>query len=87
MSPAPDYCVWYSKAAAAFLLALSPRDQRRLWDHAQRIARYPFLGRGLSVTDSDGRQIQHFVVDRWILIYWVDHTQRSVMLFEIETKD
>lgn len=76
----------FSAAAAEFIVSLPKRRQRLLMSRAYELARYPFIESDYQVVDSDGRSIEHLLVDG-VFAYWVDHAARLVMITEIEDAD
>ena len=51
---------------------------------AYELARYPFLESDYRLVDTDGRTIEHLLVDGVVFSYWVDHALKLVMIAEIE---
>ncbi|HOY80111.1 MAG TPA: hypothetical protein PLN33_20025 [Hyphomonadaceae bacterium] len=77
----------FSAAAAEFIISLPKRRQGLLMSRAYELARYPFIESDYQVVDSDGRSIEHLLVDGTVFAYWVDHAARLVMITEIEDAD
>jgi hypothetical protein len=84
MAEAAKYRPSFSDLAAEFILSLPKRRQRRVMDRAYELARYPFLECDYRLADTDGRIIDHLLVDGVVFSYWVDHSLRLVMIVEIE---
>jgi hypothetical protein len=74
----------FSDLAAEFILSLPRRRQRIVMNRAYELARYPFLESDYRLTDSEGRPVEHLLVDGVVFAYWVDHTLKLVMISEIE---
>lgn len=74
----------FSALAAEFILSLPKRRQRIVMDRAYELARYPFLESDYRLEDTDGRMIEHLLVDAVVFSYWVDHAAKLVMITEIE---
>jgi hypothetical protein len=53
-------------------------------NRSYELARYPFLESDYRLVDSDGRTIEHILVDGLVFSYWVDHSLKLVMISEIE---
>ena len=70
--------------AAEFILSLSKRRQRVVMDRAHELARDPFLESDYRLEDSDGRMVEHLLIDGFVFSYWVDHAAKLVMIAEIE---
>ncbi len=74
----------FSDLATEFILSLPKRRQRRIMDRAYELARDPFLESDYRLTDTDGRTIEHLLVDGVVFSYWIDHPVKLVMITEIE---
>ena len=48
------------------------------------LAADPFVVSDYAVKDESGRDIDHLLVDAWVLAYWIDHAVREVRIVEIE---
>jgi hypothetical protein len=70
--------------AAIFIVALTRRRQRQAMETVAQMARHPFVPRDFSTTDAAGRVIEHLLVEKFAVSYWVDHVARLVMITEIE---
>ncbi len=53
-------------------------------DRAHELARDPFLESDYRLEDSDGRMVEHLLIDGFVFSYWVDHAAKLVMIAEIE---
>ena len=84
MAEAGKYHPSFSDLAAEFILSLPERRQRAVMDRAYELARYPFLESDYRLLDTDGRTIDHLLVDGIVFSFWVDHGVRLVMITEIE---
>ncbi len=84
MAEPGKYCPSFSDLATEFILSLPKRRQRSVMDRAYELARYPFLESDYRLTDSDGRTIDHLLVDGVVFSFWVDHASILVMITEIE---
>ena len=49
-----------------------------------RLARHPFITSDYVVKDSSGREIEHLMVDGFIIAYWVDVPVKLVMIVEVD---
>lgn len=84
MADPRSYRPSFSDLAAEFILALPKRRQRAIMDRAYELARHRSLKSDYHLVDSDGRTIEHLLVDGVVFSYWVDHSLRLVMISEIE---
>ena len=84
MAEVVKYRPSFSDLAAEFILAQSKRRQRKIMQRAYELARYPFLESDYQLADSDGRTIEHLLVDGVVFSFWVDHALKLVMITEIE---
>ena len=84
MAEAGKYRPSFSDLAAEFILAQPKRRQRKIMQCAYELARYPFLESDYRLVDTDGRTIDHLLVDGVVFSYWADHSSRLVMITEIE---
>ncbi len=87
MAEVGKYRPSFSDLAAEFILAQSKRRQRKIMQRAYELARYPFLESDYRLVDSDGRTIDHLLVDGVVFSYWVDHALKLVMITEIESAE
>ena len=53
----------FSDLATEFIVSLPKRRQRRIMDRAYELARDPFLDSDYRILDSDGRTIDHLLLD------------------------
>ena len=79
-----EYRAVYSESAAEFILTLPKRRQRRLVDTCTRLARHPFITSDYVVKDESGREIEHLMVDGFIIAYSVDVPVKLVMIVEMD---
>jgi len=83
MADAPIYHSHLSLEAAAFVVSLPRRKQRRVLDLADQIARQSFQ-RGLYQTfDSAGRAVENLLLGEYLFSYWSDHASREIRISEI----
>ena len=82
-----QYRPFFSDLAAGFVIALSKRQQRRVLDTAYQLAADPLLRSDYTVTDADGRSIEHLLVNDFVFTYWLDHAECRVMITEIDAAD
>lgn len=54
---------------------------------AHQLARYPFVESDYRLSDEDGHEIDHLLVDGLVFSYWIDHSSRVVLVTEIEDAD
>ena len=64
-----EYRAVCSELAAEFILTLPKRRQRKLVDTCTRLARHPFITSDYVVKDASGREIEHLMVDGFIIAY------------------
>jgi mRNA-degrading endonuclease RelE of RelBE toxin-antitoxin system len=79
-----EYRPLYSDLVAEAMLSLPKRRQRRLLDTCNQLARNPSIHADYSVRDADGRDIEHILVDGFVIAYWVDHPVYRVMIIEVD---
>ena len=84
MAELAKYRPSFSDFAAEFILSLPKRRQRNVMDRAYELARYPFLESDYRLVDTDGRTVDHLLVEGIVFSYWVDHSSKLVMITEIE---
>ena len=77
----------YSDAAAEFIVTLPKHRQRKLVDSCTRLARHPFITSDYVVKDASGREIEHLMVDGFVIAYWVDVPVKLVMIVEVDDVD
>lgn len=53
-------------------------------DRAYELARYHYLKSDYRLVDTDGRTIEHFLLDGVVFSYWIDYSLKLVMITEIE---
>jgi len=82
-----EYRPQFTDLATEFILSLPKRRQRRAMTQARQLARYPFVESDYRLTDDDGREIEHLMVDGLVFCYWVDHAAKLVLITEIEDAD
>ncbi len=73
--------------AAESIMALSRRQQRQAMQGIKSVAQHPFVPSDFSTTDTEGRTVEHRLIDAFVFSYWVDHAARHVMITEIEFTD
>ena len=84
MADSGKYRPSFSDRAAEFVLSLPKRRQRAVMTRAYELARYPFLESDYRLVDTDGRTIEHLLVDGVVFSYWTDHSLKLVLITEIE---
>lgn len=72
-----------SLEAAAFLVTLPKRRQRRVLDLADQIARQPFQIGDSQTVDAEGRVIENLLLEDYLFSFWTDHASREVRITEI----
>lgn len=72
-----------SLEAAAFLVSLPKRKQKRVLDHADQIARQPFQIGDYQTMDAEGRVVENLLLDEFLFSYWTDHASREVRISDI----
>ena len=83
MAEGSGYRSHLSIEAAAFLVSLSRRRQKRVLDLADQIARQPFQIGDYQTVDAAGRSVENLLLDDYLFSYWVDHATREVRISEI----
>lgn len=73
--------------AAVFVMALPRRRQRQVMAALANMARHPFVPGDFVTTDASGRVIEHLLVEKYAVSFWIDHAARLVMIAEIEFTD
>ena len=84
MAEAGKYRPSFSDLAAEFILSVPKRRQRKIMQRAYELARYPFLESDYQLVESDGRTVEHLLIEGVVFSDWVDHGARLVMITEIE---
>lgn len=79
-----QYRPLYSDLVAEFILSLPKRRQRKLVDTCNQLAANPFIDSDYRLKDSDGREIEHILVEGFVIAYWVDHSICKVMIVEVD---
>jgi hypothetical protein len=79
-----EYRPSFSADAAEFILSLKKRDQRAMMARAYKLAELPFVKSDYVLIDLDGGPIEHILDDGFVLSYWIDHSEKIVMITEIE---
>jgi len=49
-----------------------------------KLARHPFITSDYVVKDASGREIEHLMLDGFIIAYWVDVPVKLVMIVEVD---
>lgn len=83
MPESSGYRSHLSLEAAAFLVSLSKRRQRRVLDLADQIARQPFQTGDSQALDTEGRTVENLLLGEYLFSYWTDHASREVRISEI----
>jgi hypothetical protein len=71
-----------SREAVAFVVGLSKRRQRVVFDLADRIARQPSKIGDYQYIDTAGRAIENLRLEGYVFSYWVDHGSKEVRVTE-----
>lgn len=79
-----EYRPLYSDLAAESILNLPKRRQRKLLDTCNQLAKNPFIKSDYSIRDADGREIEHILVDGFVIAYWIDHAVCSMLIVEVD---
>ena len=69
--------------AYAFLRTLSVREQRRLEVVFNAMRDHPFSEPSFVEFDSDGQEVFHRFLDRYSIMYHIDHAARLVLIQHI----
>lgn len=72
-----------SLEAAAFLVSLPKRQQKRVLNLADQIARQPFQIGDYQTVDAEGRDVENLLLEIFLFSYWTDHASREVRITEI----
>ncbi len=83
MSDNSGYRSHLSLEAAAFLVSLPKRRQKRVLDLADQIARQPFQIGDSQTVDSEGRAIENLLLEDYLFSFWTDHAGREVRITEV----
>ena len=79
-----EYRAVYSESAAEFILTLPRRRQRKLVDTCTKLARHPFITSDYVVKDARGLEIDHLMLDGFVIAYWIDVPVKLVMIVEVD---
>jgi hypothetical protein len=79
-----NYQASFSENSAESLLAMPSNRQRRAMIAAQQLARDPGVVSDYRINDDVGRDVDHLLVDGFVLTYWIDHAVKMVMILEVE---
>lgn len=71
-----DYRPHFTDLATEFILSLTKRRQKIVMAQAKQLAWYPFVESDYQLTDDDGPDIDHLLVDGLVFSYWIDHASR-----------
>ncbi len=85
MAKQREYRPVFSDLATESILSMPKRLQRKAMEAAYSLARNPFLQSDYVITDTDGRKVEHLLVEEFVITYCVDHGQALVMMSELET--
>lgn len=69
--------------AVAFVVALPRREQRRVLDLADQIAKQPFGIGDYRTVDAEGRTVENLLLENYHFSFWTDHGSREVRITEI----
>ena len=83
MAEGSDYRSHLSLEAAAFLVSLPRRQQKRVLDLADQIARQPFQIGDYQTADAEDRDVENLLLDVFLFSFWVDHATLEVRISEI----
>lgn len=78
-----SYESFLSREAVAFVTHLSKRQQRRVLDLADQIAKQPFQIGDYPTVDAVGRRIENLLLEGFLFSFWVDHATCEVRISEI----
>jgi hypothetical protein len=78
-----DYTSHLSLDAARVVSSQPKRQQRNMLDIADQIAKYPFRQGDYQTLDENNRSIDHFLIEKYVYTYWVDHSAKEVRILEI----
>ena len=53
----------------------------------RHMTRHPFVPSDFVTTDTEGRIIEHLLIETFPVSYWIDHAALLVMITEIEFTD
>ncbi len=80
----PGYGYSLDREAVAALLQCSSREQRRLVDAFETIARHPHALGDFSQTGLDGREHEVIEIGDLVVTFWPDHAVKTVRILLIE---
>jgi hypothetical protein len=83
MAEPPVYRSHLSLEAAAFLVSLPRRKQRRVLNLADQIALQPFRPGHYQTLDAAGRVVENLLLQEYLFSYWPDHASREIRISEI----
>jgi hypothetical protein len=83
MAEAAGYTSHLSSQAAALLIGLPRRQQRRILDLADQIALHPFRISDYQTSDDAGHEVDNLLLDDYLFSYWVVHAAKEVRITEI----
>ena len=63
---------------------MSSRRQRRALTAARQLAMDPGVISDYRIKDDVGREVDHLLVDGFVITYWIDHAAKLVMIVEME---
>jgi len=87
VAEAAQYRPSFSDLAARVCFVASEATAKNGYGSGVELARYPFLESDYRLADTDGRMVDHLLVDGILYSYWVDHISRLVMIVEIESAE
>jgi hypothetical protein len=79
-----EYHPVYADIVVETILGLPRRRQQKLLALCQKLADNPFTKSDYSIKDGDGRDIEHLLVEGFVIAYWMDHPVCKVMIVEVD---
>ncbi|MFM7750079.1 MAG: hypothetical protein ACKPB0_06655 [Opitutaceae bacterium] len=83
MAESAGYTSHLSSQAAALLISLPRRQQRRILDLADQLSLQPFRISDYQTSDDAGHEVDNLLLDDYLFTYWVDHAAKEVRITEI----
>ena len=77
-----SYESFLSREAVAFVAHLPKRQQRRVLDLADQIAKQPFQIGDYATVDVVGRRVENILLEGFLFSFWVDHATCEVRISE-----
>jgi hypothetical protein len=80
---ANGYSLVYAEQAADFLLSLKRSKLTALLYDLRCLALDPFVRSDYRLDDGQGRQIEHLLIDEFVIGFWVDHSSKELRIIDI----